>query len=115
MIKNSPGKVLESNSNFAVANPDQTLQQTVQLNLYLFLSTQDIILDQQDILDFYSLLCGTSIRKTKSTFDNDEEEEDDDEENPVETEFDCKLQFEHQSLEGLYFVAVVVVDQKFIP
>ena len=84
----------------------------------MFLSTQDIILDQQDILDFYSLLCGTSIRKTKSTFDNDEEEEDDDEEDPVETEFDCKLQFEHQSLEGMYFVVVVVVvvvDQKFIP
>ena len=86
----------------------------------MFLSTQDIILDQQDILDFYSLLCGTSIRKTKLTFDNDEEEEDDDEEDPVETEFDCKLQFEHQSLEGMYFVVVVavvvvVVDQKFIP
>jgi len=67
---------------------------------------EDIILDQQDILDFYSLLCGTSIRKTKSTFDNDEDEDDDDvdeEEDPVETEFDCKLQFEHQSLEGYPF------------
>lgn len=68
--------------------------------------SQDIILDQQDILDFYSLLCGTSMRKLEPTLsssvDHDVTVDEDAEENPVEIEYECQLQLnQQQPLEGM--------------
>ena len=46
----------------------------------------------------------------KSAYDNDvtnNDEDGDEEEEPVEIEYDCKLQFEHQSLEGILCISFV--------
>lgn len=60
---------------------------------------EDIILDQQEILDFYSLLCSTSIcKQTEQPV-----AEEDDDVTPKEMKYSCKIQLKNHALDGYPF------------